>query len=136
MNQLYGCIHICIHSLHREPTPRPTPLCHYRAPSWAPCVTQTFPLAVYFTDGSVYIYACVRAWCHFSCVRLSATLWIVACQALLSLGFSRQEYWSGLPCRLAGDLPDLGFEPEPLCLLHWQAGSLPSGSPVTCVCQC
>ena len=34
----------------------------------------------------------------FSCVRLFATLWTVACQAPLSMGFSRQEYWSGLPC--------------------------------------
>ena len=34
---------------------------------------------------------------HFSCVQLFATLWTVALQAPLSLGFSRQEYWSGLP---------------------------------------
>ena len=33
----------------------------------------------------------------FSCVRLSATLWTLACQAPLFMGFSRQEYWSGLP---------------------------------------
>ena len=36
----------------------------------------------------------------------------IACQALLSMGFSRQEYWSGLPCPSPGDLPDLGVEPE------------------------
>ena len=35
---------------------------------------------------------------HFSRVWLSVTLWTVACQALLSMGFSRQEYWRGLPC--------------------------------------
>ena len=35
--------------------------------------------------------------CHLSRVRLSATPWTMACQALLSIGFSRQEYWSGLP---------------------------------------
>ena len=40
-----------------------------------------------------------------------ATLWTVACQAPLSIGFSRQEYWSGLPCPPAGDLPDLGIKP-------------------------
>ena len=34
---------------------------------------------------------------HFSRVRLSVTLWTTACQAPLSMGFSRQEYWSGLP---------------------------------------
>ena len=36
----------------------------------------------------------------------TATLWTVACQALLSVGFSRQEYWSGLPCSPPGDLPN------------------------------
>ena len=41
----------------------------------------------------------------------SATLWTVAHNALLSTGFSREEYWSGLPCPLPGDLPDLGIEP-------------------------
>ena len=36
----------------------------------------------------------------------------LACQALLSMGFPRQEYWSGLPFSSPGDLPDLGAEPE------------------------
>ena len=40
---------------------------------------------------------------HFSCVWLFGTLWTIACQYPLSLGFSRQEYWSGLPCSLPGD---------------------------------
>ena len=39
----------------------------------------------------------------------SATLWTIACQVPLSMGFSRQEYWSGLPCRCPpGDLPNSG----------------------------
>ena len=46
----------------------------------------------------------------FSHVRLFATPWTVALQAPLSMGFSRQEDWSGLPCPPAGDLPDLGIE--------------------------
>ena len=50
--------------------------------------------------------------CHFSRVRLCATPWTVACQAPPSMGFSRQEYWSGLPCPPAGDLPDPGVKPE------------------------
>ena len=37
-----------------------------------------------------------------------------SCQAPLSMGFSRQEYWSGLPCPPAGDLPDPGIEPKSL----------------------
>ena len=40
------------------------------------------------------------------------TLWTVACQAYLSLGFPRQEYWNGLPCPPPEDLPDPGIEPE------------------------
>ena len=47
----------------------------------------------------------------FSCVRLFATLWTVACQAPLSEGFSRQEYWGGLPCPPPGDLSDPGIKP-------------------------
>ena len=42
------------------------------------------------------------------------TLWTVARQAPLSVGFSSQEYWSGLPCPFPGTLPDPGIEPEPL----------------------
>ena len=45
-------------------------------------------------------------------VRLFATPWTIARQAPLSLGFSRQEYWSGLPCPPPGDLPDPGIEPR------------------------
>ena len=44
-------------------------------------------------------------------VRLFATLWTVAHQAPLSMGFSRQEYWSGLPFPSPGDLPNPGIEP-------------------------
>ena len=42
---------------------------------------------------------------------LFATLWTVVRQAPLSMGFSRQEYWSGLPCLPPGDLPDPGIKP-------------------------
>ena len=48
---------------------------------------------------------------HFSHVRLFAILWTIAHQASLSMGFSRQEYWSGLQYPPPGDLPDLGTEP-------------------------
>ena len=47
---------------------------------------------------------------HFNCVWLSATSWTVARQAFLSMGFSRQEYWRGLPCPPPGDLPDPGVK--------------------------
>ena len=45
----------------------------------------------------LFLYLCACVLSHFSCVRLSATLWTMAFQAPLSLGFSRQERWSGLP---------------------------------------
>ena len=47
----------------------------------------------------------------FSCIQLFVMLWTVAHQASLSMGFSRQEYWSGLPCLPLGNLPDPGREP-------------------------
>ena len=61
---------------------------------------------------------------HFSCVQLLETLWTTAHQVPLSVGFSRQEYRSGLPCPPPGDLPDPGI----------QSGSLPlvpPGKPFT-----
>ena len=48
---------------------------------------------------------------HFSCVLLFGTPQTVACQVPLSMGFSRQEYGSGLPCPSPGDLPNPGIKP-------------------------
>ena len=56
--------------------------------------------------------------------------WTVACQAPLSMGFPRQECWSGLPFPSPGDLPDPGIDPRSVTsLLHWQVGSLLPGLP-------
>ena len=49
------------------------------------------------------VHACVLS--HFSCVQLIETLWTINFQALLSMGFSRQEYYSGWPGPSPGDLP-------------------------------
>ena len=54
------------------------------------------------------------------------TPWIMAHQALLSMGFSRQKYWSGLQFPSPGDVPDLGIKPESPAL---QADPLPPDSP-------
>ena len=48
---------------------------------------------------------------HFSRVGLCATLWTIARQAPLSIGYCTQKHWSGLPCPLPGDLPDPGIKP-------------------------
>ena len=66
-------------------------------------------------------------------IQLFETPWTAACQAALSVGFPRQEYWSGLPFPAPGDLPNPGIESASLSLLHWQVGSLPlrhQGSPI------
>ena len=64
----------------------------------------------------------------FSCSVMSdsATLWTVACQGPLSMGFSRQEYWSGLLFPSPGNLPDPGIKPVSPAL---QADSLPVEPP-------
>ena len=63
---------------------------------------------------------------HFSHVQLFVTLLTMPPQAPLSMRFSRQEYWSELPCSLPGDFPDPGIEPRSPAL---QADALPSEPP-------
>ena len=81
----------------------------------------------------------MHACCHFSCVQLFVTPRTVTYQAPLPMGFSKQEYWSGLPCPPPGDL-DPQIEPSSLCLLHKQVGSLPlppgkgNGNPLQHAC--
>ena len=74
------------------------------------------------------IYHCVviKLCCmlsRFSPVQLFAALWTLARQAPLSTGFSRQEYWSGLPCPSPGGLPNPGIEPGLLVSPALQADS-------------
>ena len=65
-------------------------------------------------------------------VHLFATPWMVVCQAPLSMGFSRQEHWSGLPFLSPGDLPDPGMEPTSLAFPALAGGfftTAPAGKP-------
>ena len=63
-------------------------------------------------ESGLAMHACVLS--NFSRVRLFVTPWTAALQAPLSMGFSRQEFWSGLPCPPPGDLPNPGIEPASL----------------------
>ena len=69
-----------------------------------------------------YIHACQVA----SVVSDSATPWTAVHSVPLSMGFSRHEYWSGLPCPSPGKLPDPGIEPHLSGAPRLQADSLPS----------
>ena len=62
-------------------------------------------------------------------VRLFATPWTVAYQALPTMGFSRQEYWGGLPFPSPGDLPDPGIEPRSPASRADAVTSEPPGKP-------
>ena len=72
----------------------------------------------------VHTHVCMHAELPQSCLTL-ATLWTVAHQAPLSWGFSRQEYWSGLPFPPPGELPESGIQPSTPVSPTLQADSLP-----------
>ena len=85
--------------------------------------------------GGNYLYVCSKGCLRksevksLSRVRLFATLRTVAHQAPLSMGFSRQEYWSGLPFPSPGDLPNPGIEPRSPALQADALTSEPPGKP-------
>ena len=74
---------------------------------------------VFMLQGSAGFLRSLRRECVylFSHAQLFVTLWIVACQAPLSMEFSRPEYWIGLPFPTPGDLPNPGIEPQSLVSL-------------------
>ena len=82
---------------------------------------MVFPVVMYGCE-----YWTIKKVKSLSCVRLLATPWTAAYQAPPSMGFCRQEYWSGLPFPSPGDLPDPGMEPRSLAL---QADTLTSEPP-------
>ena len=88
-----------------------------------PCDSKK-KLKFHFTTRFFCCPACMHAKSLQLCLTL-CDLWTVARQAPLSLGFSRQEYWSELPCLSPGDLPDPGIKPVSLVAPALQAASLP-----------
>ena len=90
--------------------------------------TEKFPS---MWDFALLVWVCVRT-CVLSHVGLFVTAWTVALQAPLSMRFSRQEYWSGLPFPPPEDLPDPGMEPGSPVFPVLTGGSfttVPSGKP-------
>ena len=84
--------------------------------------SRLFLLSQTLPGGTQFFCSAMNVCLLLSCVRLFVNPWTVAHQAPLSMGFCRQEYWSGLPCPSPGDLPDPGIEPRSPAL---QANSLP-----------
>ena len=83
------------------------------------CLKFRYAKIILFLDWKVLVTELSR-------VQLFATPWTVACQAPLSMEFSRQEYWRGQPFPSPGDFPDPGIEPRSPT---WQANCLPSELP-------
>ena len=85
------------------------------------CIPRNYLVVFLYAPWTVCmcVHACV---CH---LQLFASPGTIACQAPLSMAFSRQEYWSGLPFPPPGDLPDAGIKLHLLYLGHWQVDSLP-----------
>ena len=121
------------HSARKSPVWEALLLClFYRWKNWGSEVVYGFPKATQPVTRKASIPSHAFVVSHFMhvCAK-SLQLCPILCSpvdcsppALLSMGFSRQEYWSGLPFPPPGDLPDPGVKPMS-CLLYWQAGSLP-----------
>ena len=101
------------------------------------CNCVLFFVLILAFDPSSDSCLCLCMLSCFSLVRGFETIQSAASQVLRCMGFSRQEYWSGLPCPPPGDLPDPGTKAVFLCLPHWQAGffshQIHLGSPLVSV---
>ena len=121
---LLGCLRVCPLPPVRLQLPHPPVASHCWSASQMP-----FPhpfLSILRSSTFIWVPSISLLVIQALCVRmlsrvwLFATLWTVVHQAPLSMGFSRQEYWNGLPCPAPGCL---------FCLLHWWAGFLPLAPP-------
>ena len=105
-----------------------------QTPRSFPRKVHTFNFAFHLS-GSHRGYLSLPVWVlsHFSWVQLFVTLWTIAHQAPQSMGFSRQERWSGLPCLLPEDLPNPGIKlasPVSPVLTGWFFTTEPPGKPI------
>ena len=88
----------------------------YNYPHFLPSITKLSLICLQNKSGlnklDLMIYVTIFFFKLLSCVRLFVTPWTVAHQAPPSMGFSRQEHWSGVPLPSPGDLPDPRIEPR------------------------
>ena len=111
------CIHSCVFMCIKSTSRNLEWLEHRNIKS---TLTVAFVLEVWFLTVWWWIVSltfscpCDEPCCVVSVMSDSVTPWTVAHQAPLSMGFTRQEYWSGLPCPPPEDLPALGLEPMSL----------------------
>ena len=139
-----SAIHIHVSILPQSPFSSRLPhnieqssMCYTVGPCWLSilniemytCLSQTpclfppfFPSGQFCSSHLGFHVCCAQSLCR---VSFFVTLWTVACQAPLSMEFSRQDYWSRLPFPTPGDLPNPGIEHTSLASLHWQEDSLP-----------
>ena len=90
---------------------------NYTSIKFSLCLSMDLDTLCKYMSAYIFIFIQLSMLCmlsHFSHVWLFATLCSIDCQAPLSMGFSRQEYWSGLPFPPSGDLPDWGIKPTSL----------------------
>ena len=127
VNQPYICMYVCMYVC----------VCIYiyiYTHSWASLTPLSTP-PLKSAQNTSLSSLCYTAMSHCECVshccvRLFVTPWIVVCQSPLSMEFSRQEYWSGLPFPSPGDLPDSGIKPRTPELQTDSLPSEPNGSPI------
>ena len=113
---LYFCFHAYVFRAYSIVTEQ----AQCASTSFSPVITSQ-----YYIMLEICKCGCAMLSCSV-CIQLFATPWTVAHQAPLSMGFSWQEYWSGLPCPPPGDLPNPGIKPKSPTL---QADSLPPEPP-------
>ena len=105
----------------RPPCPSPTPGLTQTHVHWVGDAIQPLDCNYNYTYLCICIYVCAKS---LSRVRLFATLWTIALEAPLFMGFSRQEYWDGLLCPPPREFSQPRIELHLLCLLHWQVDGL------------
>ena len=126
-------VYICppFQTLFQPPSPpHPSGLSQYTGFE-CPVSCIELGLVIYLTYGNIHVSILFSQIIPLSLsrVRLFVTLWTVAHQAPLSMGFSRQEYWSGLLFPSPGDLPNPGIEPGSPALQADALSSEPPGNP-------